>query len=156
MFKAGIFVEAWPVIILLLRHLLVSGGGSRTWGEKDVCPVQPFLWWLDFLAIRQKVLCRLTEKGRRTTTSFWITCSDTQNVSGPYMPAMKIPLSQMWVQGHSWGALHIKSQVFLLMSRNKWLQQMREVQENSKTGYLAVHQLLRHCQAFCWHCKEKI
>lgn len=62
----------------------------------------------------------------------------------------------VWVQGRSWRALHTKSQVSrLLMSRNKWLQQMREVQRNSKTGYLAVHQLLSHCQAFSQLYKEK-
>lgn len=32
---------------------------------------------------------------------------------------------------------------------------MREVQGNSKTGYLAVHQLLSHCQAFSQLYKEK-
>lgn len=59
-------------------------------------------------------------------------------------------------EGRSWGPLHIKSQVsHLLMSRNKWLQQMREVQGNSKAGYLAVHQPLSHCQAFCQLGKEK-
>lgn len=33
------------------------------------------------------------------------------------------------------------------------LQQMKEMQGNSKMGYLAVHQLLSYCQAFCL--KEK-
>lgn len=32
---------------------------------------------------------------------------------------------------------------------------MREVQRNSKAGYLAVHQPLSHCQAFCQLGKEK-
>lgn len=32
---------------------------------------------------------------------------------------------------------------------------MREVQGNSKAGYLAVHQPLSHCQAFCQLGKEK-
>lgn len=35
------------------------------------------------------------------------------------------------------------------------LQQMKEMQGNSETGYLAVHQLLSYCQAFCWLSKEK-
>lgn len=55
---------------LLCRHLLVSGGGGKAQGEKDLCPVQPRLPLLDFRAVRRKLLCHLTGKGSRNTTSF--------------------------------------------------------------------------------------
>lgn len=98
-------------------------------------------------------------QGKRYTSWPWIACLDTEWVDLVFT-WWKYPFSRMLfvVWGCSWGALHSKSHskvCCLLMSRNKWLQQMREVQENSKTECLAVHQLLSFCQAFCWLCKGK-
>lgn len=116
--------------------------------------MQLFLWLFDFLDTRHKsfVPSNRKRKERYNTVPYsmsrhsegkWTLYAHDENI--PFPNAFVV-----WVQGCSWGALHTKSQVSrLLMSRNKWLQQMRKVQGNSKTEYFAVHQLLSHCQAFC-------
>lgn len=152
----------WAVIAFLPRCLLclvVEAWPRMRWtsavaqcGHSYLRTTQISIW----LSCRK--FCAVLQ-GKRNTSWPWIACLDTEWVDLVFT-WWKYPFSHMLfvVWGCSWGALHSKSHskvCCLLMSRNKWLQQMREVQENSKTECLAVHQLLSFCQAFCWLCKGK-